>query len=565
VKINITEQTNEQPQQPKPPQSELQSWAEIDWHKMEAVVHRLQERIYRATTHQEWSKVKSLQKLLVRATSNKLLAIRRVTQENQGKHTAGIDRVVCETPAQRLQLFREGLSLKDYQPKPVRRVYIPKSDGRQRPLGIPTVKDRVMQAIIKAAIEPQWEASFEANSYGFRPGRSCHDAIEALHTTLSQKGSSKWLLDADISGCFDNISHETLLQRLPVFTRTIRRWLKAGVVELGHYTDTEAGTPQGGIISPLLANIALDGMERLFGPEALNGELIPPAKRKGRNKGISLTRYADDFVVSAPSREVLETYVMPQLIQFLSERGLKLNEVKTRILHVEEGFNFLGFHIRRYKRHLLTTPQKEKVLKHLHSIKDYLKRHQQTKTEVVIRDLNPVIRGWANYYRHSTASRTFVKVRHRHWQMLWQWAKRRHPNKPSKWIKQHYFRSDGWWTFYSGQAQLVKPDAIPITRFVKVKGHNSPFDPTLRRYWHERKKRQVGGQTYSKQLLTLLRKQEYQCALCKNLFEPNEKIEQHHYVPKNAGGSNDLDNLRAVHSWCHHQQHQKIGYRVVKA
>ena len=222
---------------------------------------RLQERIYRATKDGDRQRVKNLQKLLARATSTKLLAIRRVTQENQGKNTAGVDGVVCDTPEARLELFREGLSLKGYRPLPVRRVYIPKDDGKQRPLGIPTVKDRVMQAIVKAALEPEWEARFEANSYGFRPGRCTMDAIEAIHTTLSRKGSSRWILDADISGCFDNIGHGPLLARLPVFTTTIRRWLKAGVVELGRYSPTDTGSPQGGIASPLLANVALDGME----------------------------------------------------------------------------------------------------------------------------------------------------------------------------------------------------------------------------------------------------------------------------------------------------------------
>jgi RNA-directed DNA polymerase len=312
------------------------TWADINWSTVERNVRRLQERIYRATERQEWKKVKHLQKLLVRALSNKLLAIRRVTQENRGKRTAGVDGVICDTPEARMQLLRDGLTLNEYRPKPVRRVYIPKSDGKRRPLGIPTVKDRVMQAIVKAALEPEWEARFEANSYGFRPGRSTMDAITAITTTLSQQGSSRWLLDADIKGCFDAIDHTALLARVPVFATVIRRWLKAGVVELGHYADTEAGTPQGGVISPLLANIALDGMERLFGSETPEGSPLPPARRKHPNTGISLIRYADDFVVTAPTREVLEAYVQPRITAFLAERGLTLSEAKTRVVHVTE-------------------------------------------------------------------------------------------------------------------------------------------------------------------------------------------------------------------------------------
>jgi RNA-directed DNA polymerase len=273
---------------------DLTRWSDINWTAVEANVRRLQGRIYRATVAGEHAKVKNLQKLLVRSMSAKLLAIRRITQENQGKHTAGIDGVVCATPDARLSLLKEGLSLKGYRPKPVRRVYIPKANGKQRPLGIPTVKDRVMQAIVKLALEPEWESRFEANSYGFRPGRSCQDAIEAIHTTLNRRGCSQWVLDADISGCFDHIEHEALLRRLPVFTTTIRRWLQAGVVEFGQLRPSEAGTPQGGVISPLLANIALDGLERAFGSEGPEGKPVQPALRKGPNKGLNLIRYADD-------------------------------------------------------------------------------------------------------------------------------------------------------------------------------------------------------------------------------------------------------------------------------
>ena len=561
-----TEPTPEQPPLSTNTTNADWNWSDVDWFGAETVVCRLQERIYRATENQQWGKVKNLQKLLVRATSTKLLAIRRVTQENRGKHTAGIDGVVCDTPQDRVKLFNEGLNFKGYKPLPVRRVYIPKSDGRQRPLGIPTVKDRVMQAIVKMALEPEWECKFEANSYGFRPGRSCHDAIGAIFTTLGQKGSSKWILDADISGCFDNISHEPLLSRLPLFTTIIRRWLKAGVVELGHYTDTYAGTPQGGVISPLLANVALDGLERLFGAETPQGKSISPALRKGENKGVSLTRYADDFVVTAPTREVLETYVKPKIEEFLQVRGLKLSEAKTRIVDVDEGFNFLGFHIRRYKkRKLLVKPQKEKVLGHLHSIKDYLNKHQTVKTEKVIRDLNPVIRGWANYYRHCVASQVFAKAGHRQWQMLWKWAKRRHPKKPSKWVKARYFKDDGYWTFHEGRHELVKPSSTPIVRHIKVVGRSSPYNPALHSYWQDRLERRWRIQTYQRRLLLLLKTQDNRCSMCKIFFRPEDEIHTHHIIPRSVGGTQELTNLQAVHSWCHHQHHQRSGYKVHKA
>jgi RNA-directed DNA polymerase len=542
-------------------------WEHIHWGHVAKNVRRIQERIYRATQRQEWKKVRSLQKLLVRATSNKLLAIRRVTQENQGRHTPGVDGVVYDTPEARMALSRENLSLKGYRPRPVRRTHIPKDEGKQRPLGIPTIKDRIMQAIVKAVLEPEWEARFEANSYGFRPGRNCMDAITQIHTTLNQEGCSSWILDADISGCFDNIAHKPLLARIPVFDTVVRRWLKAGVVELGRHVNTEMGTPQGGVISPLLANIALDGMERLFGCETPDGRPIPPAKRKGKSKGISLIRYADDFVVVAPTREALETYVIPRLKQFLAERGLALNEAKTRIVHRSEGFNFLGFTIRRFGRTLLTRPQKERVQRHLRSIKRILDANKQVTIEQIVKMLNPVIRGWANYYRHSAAKRTYDYVAHRYWQMLWQWAKRRHPNKPSKWVKRRYFKKV-WtrdWVFGTAYATLLNPAATPITRYVKVSGCNSPYDPTLRDYWAERTGRAVGRETHSRLRLHVLRAQGYRCGQCGILFQPGESIDLHHIIPRTQGGSDKAENRIALHPYCHHPHHQRRGYRVLKA
>ena len=352
-----------------------QSWSSIDWPAVERNVRRLQERIFRASQDGEPAKVKSLQKLLVRSSSAKLLAIRKATQINRGKRTPGIDGVVCHLPPRRLAMFRKGLSLRGYHPKPVRRVYIPKADGKERPLGIPTMLDRVMQALVKLALEPEWEPRFEANSYGFRPGRCTMDAIEALHRTLSKPGSSQWILDADIAKCFDRIEHAALLGRLPVFTTTIRRWLNAGVVELGALDPTTMGTPQGGIISPLLANIALDGMERLFGAERPDGRQIAPKQRRGQNWGISLIRYADDFVVTAPSREVLEGYVIPRVAEFLASRGLELSQAKTRIVHIDDGFDFLGFNLRHFPNgKLLARPQKEKVALHRRRLSEDTRR-----------------------------------------------------------------------------------------------------------------------------------------------------------------------------------------------
>ena len=329
----------------------------------------------------------------------------------------------------------------------------------------------------------------------------------------------------------------------------------------------DVGNFVGSVLSPLLANVALDGMERLFDAEYADGRPKAPAKSRGVNKGIAVIRYADDFVTTAPTREVLETHARPRVEKFLQERGLALSEAKTRIVHITEGFNFLGFHIRKFGKRgtLLTVPQKEKVLKHTRAIRFHLDAHKQTPTVEIIKKLNPIIRGWANYYRHSAAKRVFQKVRHAQWQMLWTWAKRRHPNKSSTWVKARYFQSDGYWTLFEGKAELVKPDKTPITRFTKVTGRNSPYDPALKEYWRERKKQQVGRETYAKQRLMLLQAQEYRCALCRVQFIPGEDMEMDHITLKSQGGTDDPSNKRLVHPWCHRQRHQKDGRQRPRA
>lgn len=423
-----------------------------------------------------------------------------------------------------------------------------------------------MQALLKLALEPEWESRFEANSYGFRPGRACQDAIEVIHATLSHQGSSQWVLDTDISGCFDNIDHQALLDRVPGWRETIRKWLKTGTVEMGQYHASDSGTPQGGVISPLLANIALDGLEREFGCEKRNGEPLSPAFGKGKNRGISLIRYADDFVVTAPTRETLRDYVIPKAERFLKARGLQLSQAKTRIVHVDEGFNFLGVEIRRFKGKLLAKPQKNKVVKHLRAIKAYLEKHRQTPAGAVIRSLNPIIRGWANYYRHGISSKTFSKVDHEIWKKLWRWAKRRHPGKPRKWVRKQYFANDGNWTFRTAEgARLLRHSATPITRYIKVIGKSSPMNPDQREYWEKRKRMQTSQNAYQKQRLTLLRTQNNCCGLCGVSFWSGDPIDEHHLTPRHKGGQDGIDNCMLVHRWCHHAHHQRQGYKPAEA
>jgi len=485
----LIEQTNGQ----------AEGWDTIQWDKPKQHVRRIQERIFRATRDKDRARVKNLQKLLVRSRSARLLAVRRVTQENEGKYTPGVDGLIYTTSEKRMRLVGEihYLNIFKYKCKPLRRVYIPKSSGDKRPLGIPTVIDRVMQMLVKMALEPEWEAKFESHSYGFRPGRRCMDAIWHIWNNIraiSNKRTSAWILDADISGCFDNINHDALLQRIFVFQQTIKRWLKAGIIEFGKYNQTKSGTPQGGIISPLLANIALDGMERIFGAENSKGNHVVPSKRCGLNKGISMIRYADDFVVTAPTREIINTHVLPILRDFLKERGMKLNDAKTRIVHREEGFDFLGFHVRQYhgksRSVCLAKPSKKTIKRHLEQIKKMISSNKQMKADELISKLNPIIRGWANYYCYSSAKETFNHVDYRTWQMVWRWCLRRHSNKGKQWVHHRYFMKTGNRDWIFGERKentLLFHRSFPAgIRYIPVKGYNSPHDSSLHDYWEKR-------------------------------------------------------------------------------
>ncbi len=474
-------------------------WDCIQWDILRRHVRKLQERIFRATRNKEWAKVKNLQKLLVRSHSARLLSVRRVTQENNGKYTPGIDGQIYATSKERAELAEEvhQTNIFNYKCKPLRRVYIPKSSGDKRPLGIPTVKDRVMQMLVKLALEPEWEARFELHSHGFRPGRRCMDAIWQIWTSIKIQGKQKrsaWILDADISGCFDNINHEALLKRIPVFREPVRKWLKSGLFEFGKYYQTKAGTPQGGIISPLLANIALDGMERLFGVENSKGNYTYPSQRQGDNKGLNLIRYADDFVVTAPSREKIVSYVLPKLKTFLKERGMELNEAKTKIVHRDEGFDFLGFNIRQYYNNTrgicLAKPSKKAVKRHLEHIKTVISKNKQMKADELISKLNPIIRGWANYYCYSSAKETFNYIDYRLWKILWQWCLRRHNNKGKQWIRHRYFLNiaNKKWIFGEQKENVLLFCRSFRTgvKYVPVKQYNSPYDASLHEYWSNR-------------------------------------------------------------------------------
>jgi len=465
------------------------NWEQLDWPKHERQVRRLQARIVKATQEKRWSRVKALQRLLTCSFSGKALAVKRVT-DNQGKRTSGVDRVIWSTPASKGKAIGT-LRRSGYQPQPLRRVHIPKANGKLRPLGIPVMKDRAMQALHLLAVAPIAETTGDHNSYGFRPGRSTADAIGQSFLVLSKKSySATWVLEGDIRGCFDNISHEWMLHHIPMDKGILRKWLKAGFVENRILFPTEAGTPQGGIISPTLANLTLDGLETLL-KETFSATQKP-------NPKVNLVRYADDFIITGATKELLENEVRPLVEQFLRDRGLQLSPEKTCITHIDNGFDFLGQNLRKFGGKLLIRPSKKNTHVFLEKVRQCIHRSNGVSQAKLIRRLNPIIRGWANYHRHIVALETFKKVEWVLRNSLWRWAKRQHSGKGAQWVFQRYwhplggpkvFAADTGKRMSNGKPiwlKLVNPTKISIRRHVKIRAEANPFAPGWRAYLEDR-------------------------------------------------------------------------------
>ncbi|MGY6121316.1 group II intron reverse transcriptase/maturase (plasmid) [Paraburkholderia strydomiana] len=542
-------------------------WYAVDWRRVERNVRGMQIRIAKATREGDWRRVKALQRMLTRTLSAKLYAVRRVTQ-NQGARTAGVDRELWDSPDSRWEAIGR-LKRRGYKPLPLRRVFIPKANGKERPLGIPTMRDRAMQALHLLALEPVSESTSDLNSYGFRLNRSTADAMAQIRVCMSQEASAKWVLEADIKGCFDHISHAWLENNVRMDRVILRKWLKAGLIYKGQLQATEAGTPQGGIISPTLANVTLNGLEREL-------EVHLGAKlgiMKARRLKVNVVRYADDFVITGDSRELLECEVRPWVEAFLAVRGLQLSEEKTRITHIDDGFDFLGWNFRKYSGKMLIKPSKKNAKAFYSKVAETIRSNKTVKQEEMIRLLNPMLRGWAQYHHPVTAKKAYTHMEHLVFRRLWWWSKRRHPRKSSSWVRQKYFhsidarqwvfavrtvRDDGSW----GLMELYQLSGTAIRRHKKIQGEFNPFDPKWEQYGEQlRQTRLWDSMRYRKQWAKLYMSQSGLCAHCGCALTDETGWHDHHLEYRMHGGSDKLSNRVLLHPHCHQQVH--VGKLVV--
>ena len=537
------------------------AWQTIDWNANRRIVRNLRQRIYRASREGNHRKVRSLQRLMLKCRANRETSIRQVTQINTGRETPGVDKLVIKTPEARTKLMAEVSTYEPWKARPVKRVYIPKANGKRRPLGIPTILDRCIQAVVKNALEPEWEAQFEPCSYGFRPGRSCHDAIGRIFTVVQPKNRKHWVVDADITGAFDNIQHQTIQTALCRFPAKglIQAWLKAGLIEGNHFEQTEVGTPQGGVISPLLANIALHGMEQAI------GITYKPNRDSWTIKGKrALVRYADDFVIFTETEEDAHQ-AKQDMSKWLQERGLTLSDEKTKICHLSEGFDFLGFNIRHYPssktktgQKLLIKPSQESVKKFTRRLKQEWRKAKGYNAGKVIKNLIPILRGWGNYFRHGVSKRTFTKVDSYIIKCIMHWIQHTHPRKTKKWQRETYFQRIGGdnWVFGIDNQYLFKLSWLPITRHIIVKHDASPDDATLKEYWEWRNQKKLELLNTARQR-NLARRQKGKCPYCHDMLGNGEELHVHHLIPKPKGGTDSLHNLVLTHLYCHQQQHRR--------
>jgi RNA-directed DNA polymerase len=537
-------------------------WHAIDWRRVTQTVRRLQVRIVKATQAGKWGKVKALQHLLTHSFSGKALAVRRVT-ENQGKRTPGVDGITWDRPKQKADAIMQ-LRHRGYHAQPLRRVYIAKDNGRRRGLGIPTMIDRAMQALYLLALDPIAETTADPNSYGFRTKRAPADAIEQCFTVLAKKHSPQWILKGDIRAAFDQLSHEWMLTHIPMNKPILSQWLKAGYLERYRLYPTKAGTPQGGICSPVLLNMALDGLEaRLraaFPSQVWNGQKQVAPK-------VNVTRFADDLLVTGATQALLTHEVKPVVEAFLQERGLELSPEKTVVKSIEEGVDFLGQHLRKYHGKLLIKPAPKSIKAFLRKVRSVIKANKSAAAGSLICLLNPLIRGWAQYHRHVVSAKVFQSVDHAIFQALWRWAKRRHSNKGVRWVKARYFTTidTQHWVFAGevggpgGQhqtVQLFKAHSLSISRHTKIANRANPYDPRWELYFEQRLAAKMAATLHGRNfLLTLWQRQEGHCPHCGEAITPVTGWHDHHKLSRLRGGTEARANHVLLHPNCHMSVH----------
>ena len=545
----------------------MEEWKQINWRKTERIVFKLQKRIYQASHDDNFEVVRRLQKTLINSWYAKLLAIRKVTQDNSGKRTAGVDGKLLRTGKQRIALAKK-LKI-DGKASPLRRVWIPKPDkNEKRGLGIPTIEDRAKQTLIKMAMEPEWEAKMEPYSYGFRPGRSAQDAMYHIWTATKL---DKWVLDADIKKCFDQIDHQEFLKKIkvaPSIRKQIKAWLKAGILDKNVFSKTNSGTPQGGTISPLLANIALDGMGRMLRqkfPHTARGTSFFPYKEKDEYFSPPIfIRYADDFLLIHKNRKVVEDAI-PMINEWLKNIGLSLNLNKTKIVNLDEGFDFLGFNVKQYSKRegkiRLIQPSKEAIKRHSQTLKRIVNKYKSCPQGKLIKELNSVIRGWTNYYGTQVSSTTFNKLKNQLYHLLWSWAKFTCPNTGKKTLRDRYWQRIGRnnWRFAEVKqgkirARLFQHTDARIIRHSPIKTTKSPYNGDWV-YWSLRMAKNYIG--VNPKIAYLLKQQNGKCNLCNNYLKYDDLMEVDHIIPKSKGGTDKYNNLQLLHRHCHHNKTRK--------